>query len=128
MRLLLDTNAILWWLRDNPRLGLNARLLIADDTNDILVSVVSPWEVSMKYRVGKLDERGSALLTEIEAKGFTILPITSDHFVALDSLPSHHKDPFDHMLLAQASVENAAIITSDREMALYGIPCIPATR
>jgi PIN domain nuclease of toxin-antitoxin system len=128
MRLLLDTNAVLWWLRDNPRLGQKARLLIADNANEVLVSVVSPWEITMKYRIGKLEERGAALWTAIEAEGFTILPISYDHFVALDDLPTHHKDPFDHMILAQACVENAAIITSDREMTLYGVPCIPAVR
>ena len=127
MRLLLDTNVMLWWLKDSPRLGQKSRTLIADVRNDIMVSIVSQWEVTIKFRVGKLDERGSALWHEIEAEGFRILPITHEHLVALDELPRHHRDPFDHLLLAQTKVEGAAIITSDREMAQYGVRCFSAS-
>jgi PIN domain nuclease of toxin-antitoxin system len=128
MRLLLDTHALLWWLTDNARLGPQSRALIAASGADVLVSVVSLWEATIKHRVGKLPERGSDMWADIDSEGLTLLPITRDHIAALEELPRHHGDPFDHMLLAQARVEGARLVTVDRHMTLYGVPCIPAMR
>ncbi|MEQ1510797.1 MAG: type II toxin-antitoxin system VapC family toxin [Sphingopyxis sp.] len=124
MKLLLDTNALIWWLRDDPRLGPRVKQLIADEESKILVSIVSLWEISMKWRVGKLEYAGSTFLEALEAEEIEPLAIATDHLLALETLGMHHKDPFDHLIIAQAKVERAIIITSDREMAAYGVPCI----
>jgi PIN domain nuclease of toxin-antitoxin system len=128
MKLLLDTNALIWWLRDDTRLGPRAKHLIADEESEILVSMISIWEVTMKWRVGKMEHVGSDFVAELESEQIALLGIKTDHLLALEKLASHHKDPFDHLIIAQAKVEGARIITSDREMTLYGVPCIPATR
>ncbi len=82
----------------------------------------------MKWRVGKLEYAGSAFLGDLAAEEIVPLGISIAHLLALEELGFHHKDPFDHLLLAQAKVEGAAVITSDREMRDYGVPCIPASR
>ena len=127
MRLFLDTHVLLWWLQDNPRLGPVARSLIADGENDILISVASPWEISVKHRTGKMTERGSAILAALASEEMELVPLTADHLAALEQLPPLHRDPFDHLILAQAQAERAAIITSDEIMPRYGIPCIGVT-
>jgi PIN domain nuclease of toxin-antitoxin system len=128
MRLLLDTHVLLWWLTDNSRLGPKARALMSSGENQVLVSIVSLWEATIKYRVGKLPERGSDLWAEIEAEALSPLGITRNHLLAVEMLPRHHGDPFDHLLLAQAQVEEAVLLTADRQMADYGIRCFPAGR
>lgn len=128
MKLLLDTNALIWWLRDDPRLGPRARHVISDRDSEILVSTISLWEVSMKWRAGKMEYAGSAFLEDLRHEEIEPLGISIAHLLALEELPLHHKDPFDHLILAQAKVEGARIVTSDREMTRYGIPCIAALR
>jgi PIN domain nuclease of toxin-antitoxin system len=128
MRILLDTHVLLWWLTDNPRLGPKARALLSASEVAVLVSAVSLWEATVKYRVGKLAERGSELWAELDAEALQPLLISRAHLLALEELPRHHGDPFDHLLLAQAKVEGAALVTADRTMTLYGVPCIAAMR
>jgi PIN domain nuclease of toxin-antitoxin system len=128
VRVLLDTNALIWWLRDDPRLGVKARQLIAGKESELFVSVISLWEVTMKWRVGKMEYAGSAFLNDLKAENIKPLAISVEHLLALEQLDTHHKDPFDHLILAQAKVEGATIITSDREMTGYGVSCIPAIR
>jgi PIN domain nuclease of toxin-antitoxin system len=100
--------------------------MIADPGVDVMVSIVSLWEISVKWRVSKLKFSGTALLDDLAGEGIEPIPVLAEHIVALDSIGFHHRDPFDHLLLAQAKVEKAAIITSDGEMPLYGVPCFPA--
>jgi PIN domain nuclease of toxin-antitoxin system len=122
VRLLLDTNVILWWQRDDRRLGRAAREAIA--TADIVwVSTVSAWEVSIKCALGRLrlDEPFAVLLA---ADDFTELPVRLTHTTALDQLPAHHTDPFDRLLIAQATAERATIVTHDRAFEAYGTPVI----
>jgi PIN domain nuclease of toxin-antitoxin system len=128
VKILLDTNALIWWLHDSARLGQQARRMIAGPDVEILVSIVSLWEISMKWRVSKMEFSGTALLDDLADEGIEPIPVLTSHILALDAIGFHHRDPFDHLLLAQARVEDAAIITSDREMALYGVRCIPAGR
>lgn len=128
MKLLLDTNALIWWLHDSVRLGPRTKQLIADPNSDIIVSIVSLWEVTMKWRVNKMEFSGRALLDDLNDEKIRPIPVLTEHILALDKLGHHHKDPFDHLILAQAAVEDATIVTSDKEMALYGIPCIQAMR
>lgn len=126
MRLLLDTHALLWWLTDNPRLGPKTRALISKNDVEVLVSVVSLWEATIKFGIGKLRERGSELWADIEVEALTPLAISRLHMLALEELPRHHSDPFDHILIAQAQVEGVRLVTVDRQMALYGVACIAA--
>jgi PIN domain nuclease of toxin-antitoxin system len=120
VRLLLDTHALLWWLGDDPRLGPAARIRIADAGTEVLVSVVSLWEIVVKVRLGKLEARIEEVEAAIDADGFLRLPITPRHLSALRDLPAHHRDPFDHLLIAQAIAEGAAFVTADRGAPAYG--------
>jgi PIN domain nuclease of toxin-antitoxin system len=124
VRLLLDTHALLWWLTDDIHLGRHARNLIADPANDVLVSVASLWEIQVKVRVGKLVADMTAILKEIEAQAFELLPISKAHLVHLGTLPAHHKDPFDHLLIAQAIVEEAIFVSDERHIADYAVQAV----
>lgn len=122
MRLLLDTHVILWWQRDDHRLKREARKAIA--TADIVwVSAVSGWEVSIKAALGRLQliEPFSILMG---VDDFTELPLTVRHTEQLGALPVHHADPFDRMLIAQALVERATLVTHDRQLEPYGAQVI----
>lgn len=130
MKLLLDTHVMLWWLRDNPKLGPLARTAIADPRSTLLVSIASFWELSIKVRVGKFDESAARLFAESTEEAFQIIGVEQSHLAALEGLRRlpDHNDPFDHLILAQANAEDATIITNDKAMTLYGVPCIPARR
>jgi PIN domain nuclease of toxin-antitoxin system len=121
MKLLLDTHALLWWLADDARLGPRARGLIEDPGNDVLVSVASLWEAVVKARVGKLDADIAAILDAAEREGFTLLGIGGAHLLALAGLPAHHRDPFDHLLIAQAIAEDEAFVSEDRNAPAYPV-------
>lgn len=121
MKVLLDTHALLWWLSDSDKLGPAAREIIADPAHDILVSVVSLWEVAIKIRIGKLDANLSEITDAIPAEGFTLLQITPEHLKVLMGLPMHHRDPFDHLLMAQALSELASFLSEDSQMVHYSI-------
>ena len=118
MDILLDTPMLLWWLADDPRLSAKARALIADRQNTLTVSAATAWEIAIKQRLGKLVMRGQ-LLTAIEEEGFAVLPITLHHVEETQTLPDIHRDPFDRMLVAQARVENVALLTVDGRIARY---------
>ena len=124
MRLLLDTHALLWWLADDDQLGSQARKLIEDPGNDVLVSVVSLWEIVVKVRVGKLEADIGEVVDTIPREGFALLDISMAHLLALARLPMHHRDPFDHLLMAQAIEEDATFISADRNASRYPIRLI----
>ncbi|WP_158809703.1 type II toxin-antitoxin system VapC family toxin [Beijerinckia sp. L45] len=121
MKLLLDTHALLWWLSDDTRLGRTARNDIADASNDILVSVVSLWEIVVKVRIGKLEADIAAVERAIRHDAFERLAIAPAHLAMLATLPMHHRDPFDHLLIAQAIGEAAVLLSDDLHMALYPV-------
>lgn len=121
MKVLLDTHALLWWLSDSDKLGPAAREIIADPAHDILVSIVSLWEIAIKIRIGKLDADINEITDAIPAEGFTLLPIVPQHLKVLMGLPIHHRDPFDHLLMAQALSEQASFLSSDTQMGHYSI-------
>jgi PIN domain nuclease of toxin-antitoxin system len=122
MKLLLDTHALLWWQRDDRRLRGPARRAIAT-AEVVWVSAVSGWEASIKTSLGKLrlDEPFAVL---VAADDFTELPVTLAHSSRLASLAPHHADPFDRMLVAQAQVEGATIVSHDRQFEPYGVPVL----
>lgn len=128
MRLLLDTHAVLWWLEDHPRLGQHARTLLGDPDNDVLVSVVSLWEIVIKSRVGKLTADLKDVSDGITQDGFARLDVKLAHLTALAGLPMHHRDPFDHLLIAQALAEGAQLVSSDRVIRRYAVQVVDCSQ
>ena len=124
MRLLLDTHALLWWLADDAQLGSQARGLIEDPVNDVFASVVSLWEMVVKVRVGKLQADIREVADTIPREGIILLDISTAHLLKLAGLPMHHRDPFDHLLMAQAIVEDATFISEDRNASRYPIQLV----
>lgn len=122
--LLLDTQAMLWFLWDDPRLSRVAKALIEDAAHRKLVSIATCWEVAVKVGLGKLDlgePSGPFLRREIARNNFELLAITLDHATAVEGLASHHKDPFDRLLIAQAIVEGIPIVGADAAFDPYPI-------
>ena len=128
MRILLDTHALLWWLSDNPKLGEKARAKIADPKNLILVSAASLWEIAIKQGIGKIEADIAEIEKEVAQQGMVRLGIEADHLIELSSLPDHHRDPFDRMLIAQAGAEDISLLTADMQVAAYSIDRIAADR
>ena len=124
MKLLLDTHALLWWLADDPRLGRHARGLIEEPANDILISIASLWEMAVKLRAGKLQADLAAVMDEAKREGFITLGIAPAHLLALATLPMHHRDPFDHLLIAQAITEDAVFLSGDSNVSKYPVRSI----
>jgi len=121
MKILLDTHALLWWLMDSDHLGPGARDVIADPAHDILVSVVSLWEIALKIRIGKLEGDLKQILKAVERDGFTRLAINAAHLQGLMRLPQHHRDPFDQLLIAQAIAEDALFMSEDGHVRAYPV-------
>jgi PIN domain nuclease of toxin-antitoxin system len=123
MKILLDTNVLIWWLADDPRLGSRARSLIADDRDETLVSIATFWEMSIKWGIGKMENRGSAAIRAARDAGFRTLDIGAGHLELLEKLElvDGHNDPFDRIILAQAKWEAALLMTSDRHMRAYDV-------
>ncbi len=117
MRLLLDTHALLWWLADDDRLGPRARGLIEAPGNDVLVGVASLWETVVKARAGTLEADIGGIVDAVGREGFTLLGIGAEHLLTLAGLPAHHRDPFDHLLIA----EDAAFVPADRNAPAYPV-------
>nr|WP_072379709.1 type II toxin-antitoxin system VapC family toxin [Rhizobium tibeticum] len=105
-------------------MGKHARGLIGDPENDVLVSILSLWEITVKLRIGKLDADLDEILAILPEQGFDRLDITDAHLVALAALPLHHRDPFDHLLMAQAVAEGAHFVSQDQHVGLYGVPFV----
>lgn len=122
MRLLLDTHVALWALTDDPRLSQRARALIADPANDVLVSAASVWEIAIKHALGRGDMpiSGDQALDWFRQAGYQLLPIAPEHAAAVEHLPVHHRDPFDRMLVAQATAEPLRLLTHDPLVLRYG--------
>lgn len=123
MPLLLDTHTLLWCLMAPQRLTHSTLTELKNRNNQVLVSSAVIWEIAIKRAMGKL-QAPSDLLDVVQKSGFSFLPILENHALATERLPMIHKDPFDRMLIAQAIVENATIVTRDANIPLYGVPCI----
>ena len=124
MKLLLDSQAYLWWLADAPELSAAARAAIADPTNMVLVSAATIWEIEIKRVLGCLEAGEADLVAEIEANRFLELPVTACHATAAAHLPPHHADPFDRVLIAQSRAEGLVCVTRDPVFQEYGAPCL----
>lgn len=124
MRLLLDTHAFLWFILDDPQLSNTADTLIADPNNEVEISPASYWEIAIKISLGKysLPEPYETFIErEIAANDFRILHIEPKHTAVLTGLPFHHRDPFDRLLIAQATVEGIPIVSNDPKFDKYAI-------
>jgi PIN domain nuclease of toxin-antitoxin system len=124
MRHLLDTHAFLWFVLNDPQLSPTALGLINDPANDILVSPASYWKMAIKVGLGKLDLHApydDFMHRGIVGNDFEILPIEPRHTSMLTTLPLHHRDPFDRLLIAQALVEAIPIISADAQLDAYGV-------
>lgn len=123
MRILLDTHVLIWFLEGNQDLSKTRRQTIVNAQNEIFVSIVSLWEISIKIGIGKLKLARSLsdVIQHLANQSITILLIQPGHVLQVAALPFHHRDPFDRMIIAQAQVEYLTVITHDAVFANYGI-------
>jgi PIN domain nuclease of toxin-antitoxin system len=119
VRILPDTHALIWWTADSRRLGRRAGALLDDESNPLLFSAAVEWEVRNKAAVGKLEVPDG--FNFIDEAGVVMLPITHAHAERAAALPLHHRDPFDRLLIAQAQLEDAVILTVDPAFAAYDV-------
>lgn len=120
----MDTHALLWWVVDSARLSNTAFRFIADESNDIVVSAASAWEIATKHRIGKLPEArvvAADIAGYIAGQGFEALAIGVADAERAGRLPGHHRDPFDRMLIAQALGHDLAIVSVDAKFDRYGV-------
>lgn len=117
MRLLLE----LWWLSDDRKLRKGGRDIVANSANDVLVSSASIWEIAIKAALGRIDIGLDELDGAIANSGFRALAISFQHAIAVGRLPAVHRDPFDRMLVAQASTEKVRVVSHDRIFERYGL-------
>ena len=121
-RFLLDTHVFLWWLEDSPELGSRCRDVLGDERNEVFVSAVTAWEISVKAAIGKL-EAPEDIDSIVEEEGFNKLAISLYHGQLAGRLPALHRDPFDRMLIAQAQAEGLILITVDENIIRYQVRC-----
>jgi len=124
VRLLLDTHAFLWWIGDDPRLPAKARKLISEEGNEVFLSVASAWELAIKTGIGRLQltENLEDFVTKhVAVNGFLVLPVHLRHALHVSTLPDHHADPFDRILVAQAQLEDLVLVSRDEQIARYPV-------
>ncbi len=127
MRLLLDTHTFLWWTTEAPQLSLRASELILDGQNQIFLSVVSIWEIAIKAAKGKLilPEEPSAYITNrMNFYRILALPVQASHALQVYTLPMHHADPFDRLLIAQSQIEGLPLISADANIRRYEVDVV----
>ena len=126
MKAIVDTHTFLWWDSDPSKLSGTALAFIQDPTNFIYLSVASVWEIVIKQQLGKLSATLPlhVRITQQRSNGLLILPATLEHVLAVETLPTLHKDPFDRLLVAQAKVEHACVVTGDPVFPQYGVNVI----
>jgi len=125
LKLLLDTHTMIWAMSEPRLLSSRAKDAISTKENDVFVSVISPWEIAIKRSKKRLrapEDLGDAL----EAHQFRLLPVLLRHIKAIGSMPNHHGDPFDRMLVAQATIDGLTLVTSDRALRRYPVATLPA--
>ena len=124
MRVLLDTHAFLWWVAGSPKLSADAHEIISGEHNEPFFSVASAWEIAIKVSTGKLqlpDSPQKFVTEQLSRNALEVLPIYLRHAVGVHSLPDYHEDPFDRLLIAQATAENLTILTADPLIARYPV-------
>jgi PIN domain nuclease of toxin-antitoxin system len=124
VKLLVDTHTFLWALMHDRRLSARSKQILTSDEHELYFSLVSLWEVAIKMKTGKLNALGSPvayLRAEMENYSMQLLPIRYEHILVLETLPAHHSDPFDRLLIAQAITESLPILTNDEKFRLYPV-------
>ena len=124
MKALLDTHTFLWWITNDPRLSESARQIVADPGNELFLSAASGWEIAIKARLGRLrlpDDLQGFIAEQLRINAIQVLPVQMAHALHVVTLPDHHRDPFDRMLVAQGQLEDLAIVTDDPLIACYAI-------
>ena len=127
MRILLDTHSFLWWITDDPRLSPRAREIMSDGENRLFLSAASGWEIAIKSRLGRLvipEPLESFVPVQLAENGIEGLPIALSHALHVASLPDHHRDPFDRILVAQSELEHLPILTGDPLIAQYAVETV----
>jgi len=119
MRLLLDTHILLWWVMGDRRLPKSVAATIGSVDSDVAVSAVSLWEIAIKRALGRIDVDLDELASTIANDGFSEMPLRFSHAARLESLPRHHDDPFDRMLIAQSIAEGRRLVTKDDAILRY---------
>lgn len=129
MRLLLDTHIWLWLLDDPSRLDADVVEVLADPKHELFLSAASSWEIAIKFQLGKLvlpEPPDTFVPSRLRLTGTRPLPIEHAHALATAGLPSHHRDPFDRLLIAQSRLLDVPIVTADRHFDPYGVSIIRA--
>lgn len=129
MRILLDTHVWLWMIESPDRLNKRALKILRKQDNELLLSAVSAWEISIKHSLGRIDLGGApaAVIPRLMRESDVLpLSIAHAHGIAAGLLPRHHADPFDRMLVAQAQLEGLPLLTADEVFALYDVEVLPA--
>lgn len=122
--LLLDTHVFIWTLNESTRIRSVVRDQLSDPAQRVFVSAVSTWEIAIKVSMGKLPEPPGDLLAALDQLGFERLPIEHEDTLLVQSLPLHHRDPFDRLLIAQAKRQGSILVTQDQQIPVYGIPVL----
>jgi PIN domain nuclease of toxin-antitoxin system len=125
MKFLLDTHSLLWTVFEPDKLSTEAQEIIADQNNIICVSLISLWEISIKQNIGRLDIP-KEFFEVVSEGGFEILTLTMDQIRKYRTLPLHHRDPFDRMLIIQARQQKLIFITRDSEISKYDVEIVKA--
>ncbi len=127
MNVLLDTHAFIWWAIDPDKLSSTARAACEDTTNQLLLSIASVWEMQIKYQLEKLilpKPLAELVDHQVRQNRLSLLSIEPSHIYALQTLPPHHRDPFDRMIIAQATVAGLTIISADHVFRSYAAPLL----
>jgi PIN domain nuclease of toxin-antitoxin system len=124
MKVLIDTHVLIWWTGDTNQLSPLVRDMLADPQTELILSIVSIWEMQIKISLGKLSlqmDLPTLVEDEVSRNSFSLLPIELKHIYGLNDLPLHHKDPFDRLLIAQSMLEKMPIISIDEKFDAYGV-------
>lgn len=127
MKILLDTHAFLWWIADDQKLSGRAREIISDGSNELFLSAAAGWEIAIKVQIGRLklpEEPIRFILDQMRINAIQSLPIQMIHALHVSTLPQHHRDPFDRLLIAQAQLEGLPVLSSDHQLANYQVEVI----
>jgi len=127
VKALLDTHAFLWWISDDPRLSEKAREIIADGRNELFFSAASGWEISIEAGLGRLEvpeDLQRFISDQLSRNAIQALPIYLSHAVHTGSLPVHHRDPFDRILVSQAILEQIPLLSADPRISHYPVEVV----
>jgi PIN domain nuclease of toxin-antitoxin system len=127
VKILLDTHTFLWWITDDQRLSVRAREVIGDGNNELFLSAATGWEIAIKLRIGRLKlpvEPVPFILEQMRINAIQSLAIQMNHALHVYTLPQHHRDPFDRLLIAQSQLEGLPILSADSQLASYPVQLI----